>query len=684
MSAIFADAGSRLERRYDSEVLWIEAWGENALRVRATHQARMPDEDWALLPADTSTPRIAMGDDEATIVNGKIEARIDRTGRIAFYRAATGAAAGGRDVRNDGAADGGLLLREYQRNWDSVGTQCAIRVMGREFSPIPGGDWGLVARFEAEPGEKIFGMGQYQESRMDRKGCILELAHRNSQSSVPFALSNRGYGMLWNNPAIGDVVFGENRTEWRARSTKSLDYWIVAGDSPAEIVEAYARATGLPPMMPEYGLGFWQCKLRYRTQGELLEAAREYKRRGLPLDVIVIDFFHWKKQGDWSYDPEYWPDPEGMARELASMGIELMVSIWPTVEKGSAHYDEMLRRGFLTRVDRGVRVTMQFCGDTLFYDATNPEARAYMWKAAKEGYFDKGVRLFWLDEAEPEFSAYDFDNYRYWAGSALQVGNVYPALHARAFYEGMREAGIESPMNLVRCAWAGSQRYGALIWSGDILSSFAVLRKQVKAGLNMAIAGISWWTTDIGGFFGGDVRDPAYPELLIRWFQYGAFCPVFRLHGDRLPAKPPLEPEGSEFHSGSDNEVWRFGDEAYAIMEKYMLMREALRPYIREAMRTAHEKGRPPMRPLFYDFPSDPRAWEIEDEYLFGPDLLVAPVLFEGERTRKVYLPAGCDWIEASTGLAREGGRRIEVAAPLDSIPLFLRQGTSLDPGLFR
>lgn len=666
MGCVFIDGGNRLERRFDSEILWIEAWGENALRVRATHLSRMPAEDWALLSPTSSTPQITIDGDEASIRNGKIEARVDRTGRIGFLR-----------------VGGNVLTREYQRNWDSVGSQCAIRVLNREFTAIPGGDWSLCARFEAFDDEKVFGLGQYQHDRMNMKGCILELAHRNSQVSVPFALSSRGYGILWNNPAIGEVVFGENRTEWRARSTKVLDYWIVAGDSPDEIEECYARATGTVPMMPEYGLGFWQCKLRYRSQDELLAAAREYKRRGLPIDVIVVDFFHWRKQGDWSFDPKYWPDPEAMARELKTMGIELMVSIWPTVEKGSAHYDEMLRRGYLTRVDRGVRVTMQFCGDTLFYDATNPQARAYLWTAAKNGYFDKGVRIFWLDEAEPEFSAYDFDNYRYWAGPALQVGNAYPLYHASAFYEGMRKEGIESPLNLIRCAWAGSQRYGALVWSGDVPSTFASLRSQLKAGLNMAIAGIPWWTTDIGGFFGADVRDPAFHELLLRWFQYGAFCPVFRLHGDRQPDKPTLSPGSMEFRSGADHEVWCFGDDAYKIMKKFMLIRERLRPYIRKTMQTAHERGTPPMRPLFYDFPRDPRAWEIEDEFVFGPDILVAPVLHEGAREREVYLPAGCEWIDVSTGSAVEGGRTLDSPAPIDRIPLFLKRGSVLDRAVF-
>jgi len=667
MNNLFTGDNGRLVRRYDSEILWIEAWGENSLRVRVKHSAEMPKENWALLPAVSAKANVLIADDRASIVNGKIEAKIDATGRISFFR--TG---------------GVLLTEEYQRNWSSEGLPCSIRVMNREFAPIPGGDYRLTARFEGFEGEKIFGMGQYQQSRMNMKGCLLELAHRNSQSSVPFALSSRGYGFLWNNPAIGEVVFGENVTEWRARSTEILDYWITAGDSPAEIEEAYLGVTGKTPMMPDYGMGFWQCKLRYRSQDELLEAAREYKRRGLPIDGIVVDFFHWKKQGDWSYDPVFWPDPEGMAKELKSMGIELMVSIWPTVEAESVHYEEMLRLGYLARVDRGVRTTMQFCGDTLFYDATNPEAREYLWNIAKENYFDKGVSSFWLDEAEPEFSAYDFDNYRYSLGTALRVGNAYPAFHAKAFYDGMLGAGMKLPMNLVRCAWAGSQRYGALIWSGDIKSSFASLRNQIKAGLNMAIAGIPWWTTDIGGFFGGDVRDPPFTELLIRWFQYGAFCPVFRLHGDRSPMKPKLPPFENVFHSGADNEVWCFGDESYAIMKKFMLLRERLRPYIAKAMIEAHEKGTPPMRPLFYDYPADTTAWEIEDEYIFGSELLVAPVLASGAREREVYLPSGCDWIDVRNGKTIEGGRKIVSDAPLGEIPLFLKSGSAVDAELFR
>lgn len=255
--------------------------------------------------------------------------------------------------------------------------------------------------------------------------------------------------------------------------------------------------------MPEFGLGFWQCKLRYQTQDELLEVARECKRRGLPIDVIVVDFFHWPKQGEWKFDPLYWPDPDAMVKELKEMGIELMVSIWPTVDKTCENYEEMLEKGYLIRTERGFRVGLDFQGATIHYDATNPGAREYVWEKVKKNYYDKGIKIFWLDEAEPEYTVYDFDNYRYYLGSNLRIGNLYPREYAKGFYEGMAREGQKNIVNLLRCAWAGSQKYGALVWSGDIASSFDSMRNQLTAGLNMGIAGIPWWTTDIAGFHGG-------------------------------------------------------------------------------------------------------------------------------------------------------------------------------------
>ena len=669
---MFYQKENRLYRRDDKELLLIEPWGENSLRVRATQRHEfLPDEDSALLPLEHEAAAIISIDGKkAEIINGKLTCRILDNGVLRFVN-----------------QEGKVLAEEYDRTRDmyegSGKFASALEIIPRTFRPVPGADsWQLTYRLEAWEGEKIFGMGQYQQPYLDMKGCVVELSQRNSQASVPFLLSNRGYGMLWNNPAIGKVTFGKNVTEWEARSTKQLDYWITAGDTPSEIEEAYAAATGKVPMMPEYGLGFWQCKLRYQTQEELLEVAREYKRRGVPLDVIVADFFHWPHEGDWKFDPEYWPDPAAMVRELEEMGVKLMVSVWPTVDGESENYEEMREKGYLARSEFGKRLGQ--IGQACFIDVTNPEGRKFVWERIRENYYKDGIRIFWLDEAEPEFTGYEYDHYRYFIGADLEIGNIYPKYYARMAYEGMEQEGQENIVNLLRCAWAGSQRYGVLVWSGDIDSSFRALRNQLAAGLNMGLAGIPWWTTDIGGFHGGNIHDDAFKEVLVRWFAYGTFLPVMRLHGFREPFKPALGPTGGGKQiSGAENEIWSYGEEVYEICKKYIGLRESMRDYVRELMKDAHEKGTPVIRPLFYDYPGAEEAWEITDEYMFGPDVLVAPVLYENVRERTVWLPEG-RWTDINDGQSYEGGRSIVAPAPYEAIPVFARSGSAVESMLVR
>lgn len=363
-------------------------------------------------------------------------------------------------------------------------------------------------------------------------------------------------------------------------------------------------------------------------------------------------------------------DADSMVKELKSLGIELMVSIWPTVDKRSENYSEMLERSLLVRTERGLRTNFDFMGETVYYDPTNPEARAYVWDKAKQNYYKHGIKVFWLDEAEPEYSSYDFDNYRYHLGPVLKVGNLYPRDYARGFYEGMETEGQKDIVNLLRCAWVGSQKYGALVWSGDIASSWPSFRNQLAAGLNMGLAGIPWWTTDIGGFHGGDPTDEGFRELFVRWFQWGAFCPVMRLHGDREPKR------GEGAASGADNEVWSYGEEVYGICKKYMGIREKLRPYTRQLMEEAHEKGSPVMRALFYEFPADQNAWEVHEQFMYGDRYLCCPVLEAGARKMSVYLPRleGGRWVSFyDESAVFEGGKTVEVDCPIDSMPVFTR-----------
>ena len=648
----FEKDGQSLIWRNKGETLIITPWGENSLRVRSTLQGEVTDTRFALLEPEATETEITIEETSASIRCGNITASVEmddwhKMASITFLN-----------------QRGEVLLKETL-------PANALGLRSRKFEPHLGGDFALTATFAGQDGEHIYGMGQYQEEILDWKGCTLELAQRNSQASVPFYISSLGYGFLWHNPAIGSVTFGVNRTTWHADSTKQLDYWITAADTPAEISRAYGKATGFAPEMPEYGLGFWQCKLRYWNQEQLLSVAREYKRRNLKVDVIVCDFFHWPKTGDFRFDSEFFPDPEAMVKELNEMGIELMVSVWPHVSINSENYEEMLQQGLLVRAEYGEQVGMRFVEDGTFLDATNPRARSYTWKKIKQNYFDAGIRLFWLDVAEPEYGTYDFKNYRCYLGSNQQIGNIYPQAYARTFYEGMKESGMDKPLNLLRCAWAGSQRYGALVWSGDIMSCWEDFRRQVCAGLNMGCAGIPWWTTDIGGFHGGWPEHEDFRELLIRWFQWGCYCPVMRLHGDRKPGEAIFRKDGTQMlSSGSFNEVWSFGETSYPILVHYMQRREELRPYVRGLMEEAHESLTPLMRAMFYEFPGDPECAVLKDQYMFGSRYLVAPVMEAGQRSRSVYLPQG-QWKDVDTGILYQGGKRITVDAPLERIPVF-------------
>lgn len=655
----FVEKDGSLIFRENGETVMLTPWGDNSLRVRARIMDDIGEESAALLPpkAPTKEPVIELGDWEASIANGSIRAALTvqqwgQALQITFYN-----------------EDGKVLLKEIPNGG-------ALQKKARQFKPLSGGSYSLKASFVPEEGEKIYGMGQYQQEIMDLKGCNLELAHRNSQASIPFYISSVGYGFLWNNAAIGEVHFGLNTTEWTALSTRQLDYWITAGNTPALIEEAYASVTGTAPMMPEYGLGFWQCKLRYYNQEEVLSIAREYKRRNIPIDVLVIDYYHWPRCGDWRFNEEFFPDPKAMVEELHDMGIETMVSIWPQVDWRSENYEEMKQQGLLVKSNSGIDVQMLYLGSNVFMDATNPRTREYVWEKCKKNYADLGIRTFWLDEAEPEFTTYEFENYRYYAGQVAETGNIYPREYARLFYEGQLSNGQTDIVNLIRCAWAGSQRYGALVWSGDIFSSYEDFRKQICAGIHMGLAGIPWWTTDIGGFHGGVTEDEGFRELLVRWFQFGTFCPVMRIHGHRQPSQTIIDQSGEERErTGADNEVWSFGEEAYPILVKFIRVRELMRDYTRSLMKEAHEKGSPVMRALFYEFPADPVCWDIKDSYLFGPDVLVAPVCYEGARSRQVYLPAGASWALANTGVFYDGGQSYEIDAPLSTLPVFLREG---------
>ena len=670
---IFQQEQNALIARKGGETLRIEAWGKDSLRVRATMFPQLTGNDWALTEQpeaatakiETYTQSLRSGDGSfwdapmASIENGRIKATVNYSGVLTFYR------------------DGRQILKEHFRFYDGSVTREShcLKRPARDWLPYTAGDYRLIVRFEPNDGEKLFGMGQYQQRYLDLKGCTLELIQRNSQTSVPFAVSSLNYGFLWNNPAVGQVTFGRNVTEWRADATKDMDYWITVADSPKELLYNYTAVTGRAPMMREDCMGLWQCKLRYRTQDEVLSVARKYKELNIPIDVIIIDFFHWTVQGDWKFDTKYWPDPKAMVDELHSMGIKVIVSVWPSVDRRSENFQEMMERGLLMRTERGAAQTYDYQGDCVTIDPTNPETRAYVWEKCKEHYYNYGIDFFWLDNSEPDLTKYDFDNFRYYIGPALECSNIFPQWYSRTYFDPMTALGAQ-PVNLLRSGWAGSQKYGNVLWSGDVPSSWESLRDQIVAGQNIGVAGIPWWNTDIGGFMEGNVNDPAFHQLLARWYEWAVFTPVMRLHGDRepftIPALDDRERGGGYLHTGQPTEMWALGDDMFALMKQGYDLRISLKPYLKRIYQEAHDNGSPLIRAMFYEFPEDEKCWNLSDQYMFGPDYLVAPIFTPDTFERSVYLPQG-SWQEIHTGETYAGGQTVTAKAPIHYIPVFKR-----------
>ena len=361
------------------ELTVIEAYGKDCIRYRSTKNCRISDENWTLLPPTEDAECTVEGDENiGTLTNGMLSVKVDRGtpwygGIITFYR------------------EGKKILRtKYEgdytcRNLHTEGDHYQVKMI-----------------FEANEGEHFYGLGQEQEDVFDRKGSTCNLLHYNTKSAVPVVYSSLGYGFLWNNPAPGRCETTRNHTMWVADSAYQADFLVYAGKTPADVMKRYCDLTGYAPHFPEWAAGFWQSRLRYESQDDVLEIAREYKRRGVPLAAIVIDYFHWTEQGEWRFDPKYWPDPEKMCEELKEMSIQPVVSIWPTINPASENYQTMNDRNMLVRTENGQFGTFDFYGQQTFIDVTHPDTREFVWEKVKENYFDKGIHNFWLDEAEPE------------------------------------------------------------------------------------------------------------------------------------------------------------------------------------------------------------------------------------------------------------------------------------------
>jgi len=643
-------ADNRIIFQRRGEVAVLEPYGPDILRFRAAPSGRLSDQNWTLLPTQASESELELHNHKAVIKNGKIAAEFHGSGRVVYYK------------------DGRELLAER--------SEMAFFMGYREYRHVGGDNYRVVVTFEPYANEHFYGLGQEQNDLFDLKGSTSQLLHKNTKSSIPFVYSSRGYGFLWNNPSIGRCELSNNHTLWEANSTKQVDYLVIAGDTPGEVMQKYGLLTGFAPRFPVWASGFWQSRLRYETQADVLNVAREYKRRGVPLWALIIDYFHWTEQGDWKFDPACWPDPAAMCRELMQMGIKPIVSIWPTINPNSENYRYMDERNMLVRTERGLAGIFPFYGDQSYIDPMNPETREYVWSKIRENYYSKGIQSYWLDEAEPEIKPVHFDNLRFYYGNGEEVGLLYPFYYNKLFYDGLKQMGEEEIISLTRAAWIGSQRVGALVWSGDIPSTFDALRMSVKTGLNMAMCGIPWWNSDIGGFWGADIESDYFRELIVRWFQFGLFSPVMRLHGARQRTKEQgPRPAGVKEPTGGPNEIWSFGDRAYPILRRLIELRERLRPYIHKYMDIASQTGSPLMRPMFFEYPDDQICYTLGDQYLFGQDILFAPIVNQGQTERTVYLPEG-EWVNVNDRQTYQGRKVVSAHAELEQFIAFVKKGS--------
>lgn len=627
-----------------NELVRITPCHKNAIRFEAFPDCREFDEDFTLMP-QTADAVIEDKDYCLFMSVGKLKIQLERNGKITFYN------------------DGRVILEEKP--------ELAFNDGYRHYERKEGA-WSARITFKSNDGEHFYGLGHEPSNKFDLKGCSFDIRHVNAKCTIPFVYSSLGYGFIWNNPAIGNVELSENRTRWSVGATRKIDFVVIAGN-PKEVSEALADLTGHAPVMPHWATGFWQSRLRYETQEDLLEVARRYKKENIPLSVIISDYFHWTEQGDYKFDPEYWQDVKAMTDELHEMGTKLVVSMWPTINENSENYWYMHDNNMLIRTTKGSDKVFSFYGPQAEIDVTNPATREYVFSKLKQNYLDNGVDCLWFDEAEPEIHPEHFDNLLFYIGRGDEYGLIYPYYYVKMAYDGFQKMG-KVPVILTRAAYLGSQKYGALVWSGDIYSDFESLSEQVKAGLNMSMCGIPWWNTDIGGFWGGDTQTDEFRELIVRWFQYGVFCPVMRVHGNRNrhgeKKRDVKEP------TGDPNEIWSFGERNFEILKDLVLLRERLRPYIEKQMQTASEKGYPVMRPMFFDYPEDEICYTLGEQYMFGDDILFAPVVNRGQTQKEVYLPEG-EWVLTKSGETYGKGWHT-VSAEIDEFVAFVKKGADV------
>ena len=694
----------------------IEACGDRVVHIVASRTSDIPTPNVPIVtqPCRAKTVQVDVGKTRATVSTPAITVTVDSaSGAVSFF-----------------SKDGKTLLAETKLGGKSFDVPSVFETK----------NWQVQQSFLSPSDEALYGLGQHQEGIFNLRGVPIRLSQANTNISIPFLLSSKGYGVLWNNASLTDfnpadqsiaidpstgkgkfttgskgmygfVLTSDNRnqlalevneqhvidlqniwtptsasgvvelegnkeydisarggpggvqlaarppadtTTFRSEVGQAIDYYFFYGPDLNRVIADYRQLTGEAPLFPKWAYGYWQCRERYHSQQEILDTAAEFRKRQIPVDVLVQDWQYWGKYG-WNamkFDEGYYPQPKQMLDQLHSNDLHMMISVWSKFGEDTDVYQRMSAQSLLIP-------------GTPWTDFFNPKAQAAFWSELKHGLFQDGIDGWWMDASEPEFDV--LKGRQTFLGSGESVRNAYPLYVTKAIYEGQRATtDRKRVVILTRSAFAGQQRNAAASWSGDITANWITLRRQIAAGLSFSMSGLPYWTTDIGGFFRPDDQytSDAYHQLLIRWFQYGAFCPIFRVHGYK-----------------SNAELWNYGNEVERVLTQYDELRYRLLPYIYSAAWGVTNRGETLMRALPLEFSSDPGARGVSDQFVFGPALLINPVTSEGMTQRQLYLPAGIEWVDFWTGKRMSGGQTITADAPLDRIPIYGRAGSIVPIG---
>ena len=485
----------------------------------------------------------------------------------------------------------------------------------------------ITQKFALSADEAIFGLGQHQDGNMNLRGKSVRLYQVNMKVSVPMLVSSKGYGILWDNYSLSKFIDDSEGMQLSSEVADGIDYYFIAGKNLDEVISGYRRLTGEAPLYGKWAYGFFQSKERYKTQEEITRTVDEFRKRQIPMDVIIQDWFYWdpQKWGSHYMNRNRYPDPTRMTEDVHKKNAKIIISVWAKFDSTSPNYSDLNQKGFLWRslVDNGK-----------YYNPYNAEARALYWRQMHDSLFVKGIDGWWLDASEPEIGDLRKDETKRLMNNELGTGarylNTYPLMTTTAVYQGQRQTTSDKRVYiLTRSAFAGQQRNAATTWSGDVTASWETFHKQIPAGINFCYTGIPYWTTDIGGFFvnvPNGCKNDMYKELFTRWFQFGAFCPIFRVHGTSTP-----------------REMWQFGDKgswAYDVQLRFDKLRYRLMPYLYSIAWKVTSEGYTIMRGLAFDFAKDSRVFNIDDQFMFGPSILVNPV------TEAMYHP----WVQPEPG----------------------------------